>query len=169
MASVQASAPVQRRSVLILRWLDVGRRLRVHGRFQGREKEQVTSTPLVARLRNVLGYAGCDCCQDSAKLCGEAADAIERLMRERDEWQVRLTLEQDRLAEANTELQQAVELLIGAQTHLLDGDNSIWRGKLDHFVAAHRPAVEPTVVRKCVPGCIYEGTPHAVCMQIGYK
>jgi hypothetical protein len=28
------------------------------------------------------------------------------------------------------------DLLKGAQTHLLDGDNSIWRGKLDAFVAS---------------------------------
>lgn len=29
---------------------------------------------------------------------------------------------------------QAVELLRGAQTHLLDGDNSRWRRKLDAFL-----------------------------------
>ena len=29
---------------------------------------------------------------------------------------------------------EAVDLLRGAQTHLLDGDNSIWRKKLDAFL-----------------------------------
>lgn len=30
---------------------------------------------------------------------------------------------------------EAVDLLRGAQTHLLDGDNSIWRQRLDRFLA----------------------------------
>ena len=32
------------------------------------------------------------------------------------------------------ELEQARNLLRGAQTHLLDGDNSIWRSQVDEFV-----------------------------------
>lgn len=38
---------------------------------------------------------------------------------------------------------EALELLRGAQTHLLDGDNSLWRGKLDQFVKEHGGANEP--------------------------
>ena len=38
------------------------------------------------------------------------------------------------LLSLQAELEQARNLLRGAQTHLLDGDNSIWRSQVDEFV-----------------------------------
>lgn len=36
-----------------------------------------------------------------------------------------------------SDFDEALDLLLGAQTHLLDGDNSIWRNKLDDFILSH--------------------------------
>ena len=48
-------------------------------------------------------------------------------------------------ARLETALHQALDLLRGAQTHLLDGDNSIWRRQLDLFVDAEAQAVIDSV------------------------
>jgi hypothetical protein len=37
-------------------------------------------------------------------------------------------------------MDQALDLLQGAQTHLLDGDNSMWRKRLDAFVRSQSDA-----------------------------
>ncbi len=39
------------------------------------------------------------------------------------------------VSDLRAQLEEARELLVGAQTHLLDGDNSIWRGRLDAFLS----------------------------------
>lgn len=111
-------------------------------------KESVSNdhrNDLIARLRShpstVPGL--------SETVCIEAVYEIERLQRELAETQKLAQFECvarhesyaecDRLLAA---LSEALELLRGAQTHLLDGDNSIWRGKLDRFVKAYGGANE---------------------------